>query len=319
MSQLTNNISLYKKIDSNLAELAGITFEEPVFKYSENLLEKVIKIEEPLEGLLKVNDHDIDWSPSEHNLKVVVSIKINNPSILFGSNGVTSEGNKIGVAVHLHSRSSNNQKKIKIGTIDYGFNPIIIPFEQNFPVGTIRGTIFMKYFLYLESMNSDVEKIQANQIGMVLTEENLYEIEIQVDGDGSIFPIGEFADPKGPLWDFNRYWQDASLDSFDASNVSIRLNTLHPLFQKIKGGKLNASRMLMNEIMIQAISIIINEVLNVDEVEMPTDGDAPSDTILHAVNYWVKTFEVDTTNYISIMNSVRRKLESTLGEPDKND
>jgi len=319
MSQLTNNISLYKKIDSNLVERAGIKFNEPKFKYYDNKIEKEINIEDSLEGPFKVNDYDIDWSPSEHNLKVSGSLTVVHPNELFGEAGVTSKGNIIGVAAHIYSRSSNFQKKIKIGFIQQGLNEINIPFENDFPVGSIRGSVNIKCFLYLDSINIPPTPIQANKTGMILTEEDLYNLEILVDGDGSIFPIGEFSDPKGPLWDFNRFWQDASLDSFDANNVSIRLNTAHFLFPQLKGGKTTASKALMNEIMIQSISIIINEVINIDSTDMTLADSATSDTILSAVKYWVDTFEVDTSSYITIMNSVRKKLETTLGGVDSND
>lgn len=319
MSQLTNNISLYKKIDINLVERAGIKFNEPTFKYYNNKIEKEINIERPLEGPFKVNDYDIDWSPSENNLKVSGSLTVVHPNELFGETGVTSIGNIIGIAAHIYSRSSNFQKKIKVGFIQQGSNEINISFEYDFPVGSIRGSVNIKFFLYLDSINKLPTPIQANKTGMVLTEEDLYNLEIQVDGDGSVFPIGEFSDPKGPLWDFNRFWQDASLDSFDTNNVLIRLNTAHLLFPQLKGGKTNASRALMNEIMVQSISIIINEVINIDSTDINLAESTATDTILSAVKYWVDTFEVDTSSYITIMNSVRKKLELTLGGVDSND
>lgn len=147
---------------------------------------------------------------------------------------------------------------------------------------------------------------------MILTEEDIYNLTIIVDGEGSAFPISEFNEKNGPLWKLDKNWTDALEDTFDSSNVNLSLNIGHPLFAQIKDGKTRGNRILMGDIMIQSMAMIIQQVLLIEERNIDELDEASTTSILAVVKYWTQTFELDTSSLFSIMNSLRGKLERDM-------
>ena len=311
MIQSTNQVSLYRQIDSIMAEEAGIEVSTPQFFYSTSDGLKEIELNETFDGVLTINEFDTQWGPNENELIVKQKFTFANPSVLFGDEGVTMNDNKIGLAVHIHSKTSSNQKKINFGSLINTQNNVEVQFEYLFPKDSLRGNIEMDFFVYLQH-SVETRPYHANQIGMRLSEEDLYNLVIVVDGEGSAFPITEFNDKNGPLWILEKNWADATEDIFDSSNVNLSLNIAHPLFEQIKGGKTKASRALMGDIMVQAMSMIIQQVLIIEENKLDAVDESFSNSILAIVKYWVTTFEVDTTSLFTIMNSLRRKLDQDM-------
>ena len=311
MIQSTNQVSLYRQIDSIMAEEAGIEVSTPQFFYSTSDGLKEIELDEKFENVLTVNEFNTEWSPNENNLIVKQKFTFADPSVLFGDEGVTMEGNKIGLAVHIHSKTSSNQKKINFGSLLNTQNKMEVQFEYSFPKDSLRGNIEMDFFVYLQH-SVETRPYHANEIGMRLSEEDLYNLVIVVDGEGSAFPITEFNDKNGPLWILEKNWADATEDIFDSSNVNLSLNIAHPLFEQIKVGKTKVSRALMGDIMVQAMSMLIQQVLIIEENTLDAVDESFSNSILAVVKYWVTTFEVDTTSLFTIMNSLRRKLDQEM-------
>lgn len=310
MIKSTNQVYLYWKIDQEMLHEAGLDIR-PQFLYTLNEGMKEIQIDSEFNDILAVNEFDTEWSPVENDLIVRLFFTIHNPSVFYGEKGVTMDANKIGMAAHLHSRASGFQKEIKIGYINKSDEKAEIHFEHRFPQNSLRGTVEIDFFLYLESL-VDSRPYHANKAGMRLTAQDLYNLTIVVDGEGSLFPISEFGDKNGPLWFLEKNWAEAGVDTFDSSSVSLFLNIEHPLFEQVKSGKTRASRALMNEIMIQAMSLIIQQVLTIEKNNLDDAEESSPNSILAVVNYWVSTFEVDTSSLFSITNSLRRNLERKL-------
>lgn len=311
MIQSANQVSLYRKIDQEMLERAGFKAGQPQFFYNSSEGLKEIEINENFDNILTVNEFDTAWDPSEHDLIIRLSFIFHNASALFGEEGVTMGSNIIGTAVHIHSKTSSCQKNISFGSISNNNDEVEIIFEHEFPKGSLRGTIDMDFFIYLKKM-TESHPYHADKVGMRLSEEDIYNLSIVADGDGSIFPMTEFSDKNGPLWMLEKNWADAGEDVFDSSNVNLSLNTAHPLFEQIKGGKTRAAQALMNEIMINAMSLIMQQALIVEENDLNSVDENYSNSILAIVKYWVDTFEVDTTSSFTIMNSLRRNLERKM-------
>jgi len=309
--QSTNQVSLYRQIDSNMIEAAGIEVSTPQFFYNTSEGVKEIELGEEFDNVLTINEFDTEWSPKENDLTVKQKFTFANPSVLFGDKGVTMNDNKIGLAVHIHSKTSGNQKKINFGSQINTQNKMEVQFEYNFPKDSIRGIIGMDFFMYLQDI-VETRTYHANQIGMRLSAEDLSNLIIVVDGEGSAFPITEFNEKNGPLWILEKKWADATEDIFDSSNVNLSLNIVHPLFEQIKGGKTKAIRALMGDIMVQAMSMLIQQVLIIEENTLDAVDESISNSILAVVKYWVTTFEVDTTSLFTIMNSLRRRLDHEM-------
>lgn len=316
MVQVANQISLYQKMTDVLYKKAGFQFSKPVFCYIYEQKEKKINISDDFDGVLTINEYDSIWSPSENNLEVKQTFHIKNPSPLFGIEGITMEANKIGIAAHLHSKTSNFQKTIHVGIIKNQENPLKIEFSYNFPVASLRGNLELDFFLYLKESNEQFCQ-HATKTGMILSEGDILNLEIIIDGEGSNFPMSEFEDKVGPLWRLEKNWVESNIDTFDSSNINLSLNTVHPLFRQVKEGKTALSRALMGDIMIQAMSMIIQQVIIVEGASLEDISDAIPNSILAAVGYWISTFDIDISSSFSIMNSLRTHWDRQMIEGDE--
>lgn len=316
MVHTMNQISLYKKLDEELAEMVDIDIYHPNINYLDKNEKKEIILSEELDGILAINSFDSMWSPNENNLNISQMFKFSNPNFLYGEDGITMNGNEIGIGAHVHSRNSNFQKTLHIMSIPNQTKNFEVLFTHNFNVGSLRGSIVIDFFLYLKSISHYNNK-QANKVGMVLSEGNIHSLEIIVDGDGSAFPMTEFKDKNGPLWKLEKNWIEPNIDMFDVDNVSLSMNVLHPLFEQVKASKTRASKALMDDIIINAMSMIIQQVLFIENYSIDSEDEYIQGSILQAVKYWVSTFEVDTTTIFSISNSLRTYWNNQMLEGEK--
>jgi|SRR5699024_9952119 len=313
MSTQSNQISLYKQLNEDMIEDVGLVFDQPIYSYELDEDSEVVYLElnEEFDGVLKVNSYDENWSPDIHNLILNQRIYIANVPRLFGENGITMRGNKIGLAAHIHSRTSNIQETIDIAEINCIADDFEYSFTHVFPKNYLRGKIEIDFFMYLKEINN-YDTFQANHVGMKLSQENLYNLLIFVDGDGSIFPMNEINDPNEVLWELNYHWVDASQEPFDNSTVNLTINIGHPLFNQLKNGKQRVNKMLMGDIMLQSMAMIIQQVVIIEDYVLDDVEVGSNDSILSVVKYWVSTYEVDTSNIFSIKNSLRRRLEEDI-------
>lgn len=311
MIQSVNHISLYRKVDNEMVVNAGIESTSPSFYYNSPQGLKEIVLKDDFTNILTINEYDDEWAPNEYDLVMKQNFIISMPAVLFGQDGVTMLSNKIGLAVHIHSKTSSIQKTFNVGTIVNTHKQIVIPFEHTFHKDSLRGNVEMDFFLYLKEYK-DVKPYHADKIGMTLSEEDLYNLLIIADGEGSAFPITEFSDKKGPLWLLEKNWADAVEDVFDSSNINLRLNIAHPLFEQVKGGKTKASKALMGDIMIQAMSMIIQQALIIEKNTLDSVDEVNSNSILAIVKYWVNTFDIDTTSLFTVMNSLRGRFDQEM-------
>ncbi|RIN55579.1 hypothetical protein [Staphylococcus simulans] len=314
-----NQIALYKKIDNRLIDYAGIRFTDLSFIYSQaSGEEKAIEIPSDAQYFIEINEYDDMWSPSENNLIVKQKLQIDKPYLLFGENGVANKDSIIGFGVHMHSKTSGFQKTLDIGSITDRNDSLELNFQYEFFPSTIRGIVHLDFFLYVKEVHTTNPKF-ANHSGMILSLDDLNTIEIVVDGSGSNFPINEFEEKGGPLWKLEKNWADAAEDSFDSSNVNLALNKEHPLFDELRKDSRRVNRLLMGNIMIQAMSMIIQQTVLVEKLKYDDEEDILPGSILSAVAYWINTFEVDTSSLFAIQNSLLRSLDETVLEGDKND
>lgn len=310
MMQSTNQISIYKKAGTDLLQKMGFGFDAPLLSYDREETEHRISEADLEDNEILVNKYDTNWTPEEHNLRLKQIFYFKDTSHLFGSDGIVARDNSIGIGVHIYSPKSFFQMTQDFGTINYSDVSTELVFDIDFPAKSLRGVINFSFFIYLKSAN-DFIRGQAKTIGLRLCEEELHSFSLIVDGDGSDFPILDFTEKDGPLWKIEKNWVDAADDTFDSSNVYIALNTKHYLFDRVKAATTWGSKALMGEIMLQSISMIVNEVINVEGYD-PSSEDADPGTILMAVKYWIETFEIQTETIYSITNSLRANQGNAL-------
>lgn len=321
---VTNRISLYKTIGTNLIgeNGANIKVQPPTLSYQSLVDDEVKMITIPKENSdIKINEFDYDWVPEQNNLIYKQTFSIEHPDLLFGEEGVTGKNNIIGLAVHIFSKEAKFQKTIPIESIYNDARRKEMFFEHTFNAGTLRGTIIFEFFFYLKDILQDDTQdfFQADSIGAILSEGPIAEKRIFVDGEGSMFPIGNFSEKGGPLWTIEKRWADPISDSFDATNLILKLNTEHPLFPALLKDKGKANKMLMGGILINAMSMIIDQVLNKEEISLGKIDEYEEGTIIATIAYWVDIFDIkDTTDIFSIQNALNRNAESSFGEGETN-
>ena len=302
---MANIINLYKKIGTKDYKKIGLDVKGPFLSYDYE--GKEIAIDTTNYGEIVISDIDSSWAPDSNNLKVKLEVKIDKPSDLFGPFGITNFMNTIGFGVHVFSNEAKFQYSENVGSIKLYSDQKNWTLIKEFPQGSLRGKVHFHLFMYLEKA---VKKSpdQAELAGMILTENNLAEFVISVDGEGSSFPIGEYEEVGGPLWKLETYFTEPDTDIFNYDNVRVLFNTKHPVFLKVKEEKQKVSQCLMQEVMVEAMAMIINKVLFSGDIDYEHLDEAAPGSVLAAVQYWLDTFSVDRSDVISVLNSLRASI-----------
>lgn len=308
-------INLYQKIDDHYTKKAGIEFKSPELSYYDPIeeLEKNIDFEDEHANVIELNKYESTWNPVGNNLKYVQRFIIENPSQLFGKDKVIDEKNVIGVAAHVYSRTSKFQETIALNDeITSADKAKEIVFEKQFNKSQLRGIIEIEFFFYLKKMVCE-NPYQANEVGMRLSQTEIFRTSIIIDGDGSTFPITETDNPGGPLWIMRKEWSDPATDTFDVTNVQVELNRKHKVFRSLVQAKGPTTQEFMTNIINQAMAMIIYQAISdMNEQEETWDFDiAEEGSILNVVKYWVEIFEIDiSASIMEIFSKIQSYKEN---------
>lgn len=306
-----NTFSLFKQIDRKLYEEVGIEVEDYRISYYSEGEEIDFEMEVQPFSTVVMSELSTDWMPENNDLVISQKIRFKNPEILFGVDGVTLEENTLGIGMHIHSRTAMFQQTISKAEIRFDDLKNEYYVSHHFDSSVLRGKVNIETFIYTKEINKIYPK-HAEIQGMKVSQGNLSELSLIIDGTGSVFPIGEFSEESGPLWKMEFGNFDATVDMMSFDNLRLLLNNKHRLFNQIKDGKTPISRGLMAEIMSQAMTLIISKVVEENTEELLTNEVLEDGTIISAVKYWITTFEIKTDSLIDISNSIRVKLEQSL-------
>lgn len=316
-----NSISLYKQIDKTYIEDAQIEVLMPKLSYqnAEGSITHLDLSEVENFEIIEINRYDDEWSSSKNELRYSQVVKIGNPTALFGPDKITDAQNGIGLATHIFSRTGNFQKTLASAqTLRLTDEEMTIEFNTIFPEATLRGVINIELFFYLKEFKQE-NPFQATVVGTRLSQEDLFDTKLIVDGEGAMFPITEESNPGGPLWTIRKYWMDPSIDSFDSSSVQVVLNNSHKLFNSLTEGKTNMAQNFMDDIVIQAMAMIIDQTVR-DMKDLDDSfncEEAQEGSVLAAVNYWITTYNVKVENIMTITNSLRTNLTDNFKEEEE--
>lgn len=307
-----SNIQLFRKLTPGLLKLSNASIDNFSLQYLDDDEMKIVELQDWNGQLtfgsifeVRVHEKSEDWTPEEHNLEIRCTLNINDSSTFFGVERLTHFNNKLSLVCQIQSPSSSFQYSQIIGDINYPSTSL--PINIGFPANTLRGMVMMNFFVYLKE-NNEEGNFQASKVGLYLHDTPLFSIRAYVDGDGSMFPMSEFEDPNGPLWKLTLNWIDASTEMFDISTVNLSLNTKHDLFKEIKKTTSRYAKRLLIDMMIHTLSMVIQQAVIVEENAIDSKDFIPG-SILEVVDYWISTYEVDTTNIASVHNSIRQYFE----------
>lgn len=312
---MATQIKLFKLIDNELIQRAGISSDSPTFSYISGPESEENQIDFKEEMFqFAINEVESGWSPIEHNLKIGLKISIHDPSVLFSEAGVTDKANVLGVAVHFHSRSTGLQKTLHLGDIHDSAAPLDFSFLQDFGPGSLRGSIIFNFYIYLKHVNVE-RSFMANAVGTNLTDGYVTSFTVIADGHGSEFPIEEFEDPDEPLWRLQMNWTDIHEDFFDSTSVRLLLNRAHPVFDTLmKNERSRVNRQLFQEIMVNAMCLMVQKAKFINQENLEEmDESNNTGSIAQVLRYWIYKYNLDLTSVETIAYSFHRGASLNTG------
>lgn len=305
---MSNTIPMYRMLTKEVLDQTNLSNPHITFQYeSEDFFEKECSQNE---NHLNINEIFPDWTPSINDLEMAVDFDLNNIDSLFGPDKITGQSNRIGLALHIHSKTNNYQKTLKIGTLTSEESEKKIVFNHRFDKGLLRGKLYLDFFVYLDEVIEN-NPYQGNIVGQRLSIQPISAFEIVIDGTGSSFPILEEEKENEPLWRLKLDWTDIYLDSFDVNHVALILNTSHSSYKELHRAA-KSSKGFLGEIMLTAMTTILQKILLIDKEVLNMDIPTSADSIVSAVKYWIETYELDIND--PTLEGISYKLRKQLDE-----
>ena len=307
------DVSLFPVITDELQEKMKFTTSDYIFYYVKEDEEIPLMYEPVDESSLvnKLNDDNGYWTPDDFNIGVKRRITLRNFECVFGKNGVVCRDAVLGIAVMWTSSDSKQRGVIPVGDLSAVQRQCILNLEHEFALAQLRGTVELSTIVYIKNAGTpDYEEDHlANEYGFVLGE--LDRFVLQLDGQGSMFPVYEVNEPGKPLWYIKCDWDDPTYDKF-IDSVSININTAHKNYKFLDKSKPRIyDEQLMKEIMASAIVIIVTKLKEQESYwDVTTSGkDLANGSVSEAVYYFMDTLGLDFSSPEVLSLSVRKLFD----------
>lgn len=307
----------YPTITRALAQQIGFVSEAPVLNYFDsgvrNLkLETMSSSVNSLTG--KVTDPKCNWNPANYELHYERVCKFTSAYYLFGDDGIVPEDAVIGVAVIWSSKGSSVRNTAFVGELRQTSSAVELKQTIDFKANTLKGSVIIQTVLFLKEPGGKrpSTKFFAQQSGTLLG--GLDQVEIVVDGNGSMFPIVAVEKPRGPLWEvFYNDTADIFQDRFDNDNVEIRLNKSHPNYELLDIESELTKTPLLVEVLSAAMSVIVQSVKDNTESNdwsMILSGEeGEPGSIAQAICYFVNTLGWNVSGAPELSKSIKLFFE----------
>ena len=253
------------------------------------------------------------WTQDDYNFGFRKKYLLRTFQCLFGPEGVACRNAKLGLAVVWTSLDSKQRGVFEVG--QFGADDMQMQDEADilFQKAQLRGAVNFSTILYIASAGipDDDERHLANTPGYVLGE--FEHFTVQLDGNGSVFPVYEVREEGQPLWYVKCDWIDPLSDPFKET-VSININTAHKNYRFLDRNQKTYDNQLLIEVMSSALSIII-EKLRTDEAawEDITSGDNLEHGSVGEVIYYFKTtHNWDLSSPESVSLSIRKFFDQRM-------
>jgi hypothetical protein len=315
---MSSNISTFPVLNDELKSKIRFTVSDGYdFFYERDNQEFELTAEDTGGSQLTYNliDEEGIWSPDEYGFGIRRSYDLQYYGCLFGEKGVACTDAVLGLAVIWTSAQSRQRGSIEIGEIDTNnlSEPLHFNIQYEFKKAQLRGTVLFKTVLYIKNAGCPTpdELHLANMEGCVLGELDRY--QIQLDGNGSVFPVFEVSDPGQPLWYVKCDWEEPAYDLF-TDCVGIYINTAHKNYKYLDRNKRTFDQQLLSEVMSSAVCTFI-EKLRLDRGEWDNavngTGLQPG-SVSSAVNYFINTLDWDISSPEKLAVSVRKFIDAGL-------
>ena len=308
---MSNLLESFPTLTNNLIEKSGFKINEMKINYIKNGTIRKLELT-PIDGNQYFLDDEYGtWTPLENNLNFSFECTIQDKNSLFNQeNGVANKNTILGIAINYYCRKTNKNISKKIAEIIYNENEPKMDFDINltFGKGELADKVGMKIILYVDK--SYENDIFANISGTVLG--TYQELEIFVEGKGSLFPIKIIEDKNKPLWYVEFNYIDIYEDLFEENNICLYLNKAHKDFKNLNTEGTTISP-LIREIISEFIALFIEDVTHKETVENICNFDYDEEQAIgNVAKYWINFFDIRLNEYKDILFSVKKVVDTLI-------
>lgn len=313
---MATNVSTFPVLNNQLRTRMRYTVMDGYdFYYVRDSQEYTLSSQEVGLGQLKhkIVDEEGIWNPDDYNFCMRRNYSLQNYKCLFGENGLACSNAVLGLALVWTSADSKQRGAVEIGEIHNDSTPLEFRLAYEFKRAQLRGMIDFSTVLYIKHVGTPgfTEGHLANMYGCLLGELDRY--QIQLDGNGSVFPIYEISEPGQPLWYIKCDWDDPTYDQFSDS-LSIFINTAHKNYKYLDKTKRIFNSQLLSEVMASALCTLILKLKSDNAYwdNTVTGHNLQPGSVSAAVNYFIKTLEWDISTPETLSISVRKYLDQRV-------
>lgn len=317
---MANSFNLFPVMDDTLYSQIGYKINSIELSYYDDGESHDLDVDDAYSiknknGVATIEDPRYMWDPETHNLKISKSIKIENPQLLFGENGIATNKSVLGLAMMWISNNSDQRGIVPFCTFTESDMEVSAVFNKDFKKSQLRGSITLQTVVYLVSCDDmDSLSYMAKDSGTILG--SLDNLQLLIDGDGSTFPIVTVSEPGEPLWSvFYNKNADPLQDKFDEENVYIKLNDKHPNYDALKIKENFKDSQIVIEVLSSALMVIVQSVKDSlgDEWDaMLSNGDFAAGSIAQAVYGFVHGLKWNVSSPAELSVSIRKFFDNNL-------
>jgi hypothetical protein len=195
---------------------------------------------------------DTLWDQAHDSLVLQRDFKINDPSLLYGREGIACKNAEVGLCILWTNKETSTAGCIlpKVGSERRGETGWSVFFQESFETGALKGVLELRIVLYLKKPAEIIlegEEILNNKAGVVIGE--LESFQLQVSDETIPFPFVLESHDSNVLWwvDFFE-WEDPAEDGvFGPSSFVVTLN------KKCKGCPMVTEKGINNQEMLLEI------------------------------------------------------------------
>ncbi len=258
------------------------------------------------------DDEDI-WNPLDNDINFNIRLRVNNKNVLFDENeGIINKNAILGIAFSWMSKKSNQTKTFPIAEIRLdNENAVVTHIQETIKKAELKRKIDFKIILYVKHISEEYN--YYNQaVGTVLG--NIWESSINLEGDGSSFPVEVIQDKNQLLWKAKFNFNDIFEDEFNKDNICLQLNKSHKDFPSLNIDSEECSP-LMKEIISEFIYLLMCELkeLEIDlNIFNEYQVDPESSNIANVVKMWISLFKIDFSTNYNMIQSIKKGINNVI-------
>lgn len=270
-----NSIGVFYKKDGNISQLNMEKTNEENNEYFISSTDDTFNL---------VND----------NIFIHGCVSFENVKSLFGmdsiGNAIALDDTVIGVSINAYSLVSKNNFSFPIGEIIAKDDAANISYDIEFPTGALADKLFILVNLYVKEVNTK-SNIFASIEGTILGTINT--TIINLEGNGSIFPVKVVSSNSEPLWFVDLNYDDLN-DPFGQNRICLNINSAHVDFDKIGSQDITRDNNAMwKEIFASFFSQIFLGLSQNDKNDIFDNGSFDEGSIGLFLKYILESFDID--------------------------